>query len=169
MGALAAMCLAVNGQPAGALSGAPGIDMGGSWSPAPHEESFADPQIAEYLGVPINDRARIWALAWSPSRLTLPEHQCQVHVTPYIYGGPLNLRIWEEKDPQSQRVVAIRHYISTYEQNRTIWMDGRPHPPEGRHAHLDGILDGQVGRQHAHGVLYASQTGLAAPQRLAGK
>jgi hypothetical protein len=41
------------------------------------------------------------------------------------------LRIWEEKDAQSQRVVAIRHYISTYEQNRTIWMDGRPHPPEG--------------------------------------
>jgi hypothetical protein len=68
-------------------------------------------------------------LAWSPSRLTLPEHQCQVHVVPYIYGGPLNLRIWDEKDPQSQRVIAIRQYISTYEQNRTIWMDGRPHPP----------------------------------------
>jgi hypothetical protein len=131
VGAVAAMCLALNGQSAGALSGGPGIDMSGSWSPAPHEESFADPQIAEYLGVPINDTARAWALAWSPSRLTLPEHQCQVHVAPYIYGGPLNLRIWEEKDPQAQRVVAIRHYISTYEQNRTIWMDGRPHPPEG--------------------------------------
>ncbi len=131
VGALAVMCLTVNGQSAGAFSGATGIDMSGSWAPAPHEESFADPQIAEYLGVPINDRARIWALAWSPSRLTLPEHQCQVHVAPYIYGGPLNLRIWEEKDPQSQRVVAIRHYISTYEQYRTIWMDGRSHPPEG--------------------------------------
>lgn len=46
----------------------------------------------------------------------------------YIYGGPLNFRSWEEKDPQSQRVIAIRQYISTYEQNRTIWMDGRPHP-----------------------------------------
>jgi len=131
LGALTVMCLAVNGQSAGAFSAATGIDMSGSWSPAPHEESFADPQIAEYLGVPINDTARTWALAWSPSRLTLPEHQCQVHVAPYIYGGPLNLRIWEEKDPQSQRVIAIRHYISTYEQNRTIWMDGRPHPPEG--------------------------------------
>lgn len=29
------------------------------------------------------------------------------------------------------RVVAIRQYISTYEQNRWIWMDNRPHPPEG--------------------------------------
>src|SRR6266478_1868803 len=124
------MCLTVNGQSAGAFSGATGIDMSGSWTPVPHEESFADPQIAEYLGVPINDTGRTWALAWSPSRLTLPEHQCQAHVAPYIYRGPLNLRVWEEKDPQSQRVIAIRHYISTYEQNRTIWMDGRPHPPE---------------------------------------
>jgi len=128
---LVATCLLAYGQSAGAFSAAPGIDLSGSWSPAPHEESFADPQIAEYLGVPINETARAWALAWSPSRLTLPEHQCQVHVAPYIYGGPLNLRIWEEKDPQSQRVIAIRNYISTYEQNRTIWMDGRPHPPEG--------------------------------------
>src|SRR6266478_5873192 len=125
------MCLTVNGQSAGAFSGATGIDMSGSWTPVPHEESFADPQIAEYLGVPINDTGRTWALAWSPSRLTLPEHQCQAHVAPYIYRGPLNLRVWEEKDPQSQRVIAIHQYISTYEQYRTIWMDGRPHPPEG--------------------------------------
>jgi glyoxylase-like metal-dependent hydrolase (beta-lactamase superfamily II) len=60
--------------------------------------------------------------------LTLQEHQCRVHVAPYIYHGPLNLRIWEEKDPETQQVVAIKNYISTYEQSRTIWMDGRPHP-----------------------------------------
>jgi glyoxylase-like metal-dependent hydrolase (beta-lactamase superfamily II) len=52
-----------------------------------------------------------------------------VHVVPYIYRGPYNLRIWEEKDPQSQRVIAIHQYISTYEQYRTIYMDDRPHPP----------------------------------------
>ncbi len=53
-----------------------------------------------------------------------------MHVVSYIYRGPLNLRIWEEKDPQSQRLIAIKQYVSTYEQWRTIWMDGRPHPPE---------------------------------------
>ncbi|HEX4596043.1 MAG TPA: MBL fold metallo-hydrolase, partial [Bryobacteraceae bacterium] len=36
---------------------------------------------------------------------------------------------WDEKDPQSQHIIAIKQYISTYEQTRTIWMDGRPHPP----------------------------------------
>jgi len=127
---LALVGLGARGQTADAFRSAPGIDLSGSWTPAPHEESFADPAIAEYLGVPINETARVWALAWDPSRLTLPEHQCQVHVSPYIYGGPLNLRIWEERDPQSQRLIAIRQYISTYEQNRTIWMDGRAHPPD---------------------------------------
>ncbi len=107
---------------------APGVDLSGNWSPAPHEEEISDPAIAEFAGVPINQGAQAWGLAWSPSRVTLPEHQCQVHLAGYIYGGPLNLRIWEDRDPQSQKVIDIRQYISTYEQNRTIWMDNRPHP-----------------------------------------
>ncbi len=85
----------------------------------------------EYAGLPITEGARLFAESWDASRATLPEHQCQVHVASYIYRGPLNLRIWEIKDPQSQRIIALRQYISTYEQNRTIWMDGRAHPPEG--------------------------------------
>src|SRR5580658_3274640 len=36
---------------------------------------------------------------------------------------------WTERDPQSQKIIAIKNYISTYEQSRTIWMDGQPHPP----------------------------------------
>jgi hypothetical protein len=117
-------------QTAGSINPTRGVDLSGSWAPFPHEESTGNPALVEYYGVPITEGARAWALAWDPSRLTLPEHQCQVHVAPYILGGPLNLRIWEERDPQSQRVIAIRQYISTYEQNRTIWMDGRPHPSD---------------------------------------
>jgi cyclase len=112
----------------GGFAPSPGTDLSGNWSPAQHDELVGNPAIAEYYGVPINENARAFGLAWSPSRATVPEHQCQVHLVGYIYGGPLNLRIWEEKDPQSQKVVAIKQYISTYEQNRTIWMDGRPHP-----------------------------------------
>ena len=47
-----------------------------------------------------------------------------------IYRGPLNLRVWEERDPDTQELVAIKHHISTYDQTRTIYMDGRPHPSE---------------------------------------
>lgn len=116
---------------AGAIMASAGFDLSGNWAPAPHDESVGNPALVEYYGIPINEGARAWGLAWSPSRATLPEHQCQVHLVSYIYGGPLNLRIWEEKEPQSQRLIAIRQYISTYEQERTIWMDDRPHPPEG--------------------------------------
>ncbi len=108
------------------------LDLTGIWSPVFHEdqpERIPGPELADYLGLPINDAARQWALAWDPSRLTLQEHQCQVHTVAYIYRGPLLLRIWEERDPQTQELVAIRQYISNYEQNRTIYMDGRPHPP----------------------------------------
>ena len=124
----AGLWIPAHAQFAGSFNSAGGTDMSGHWSPVPHDESLGNPAIGEYFGVPITEGARAWGLAWDPSRLTLPEHQCQVHVVPYIYGGPLNLRIWEERDPQSQNLIAIRHYISTYEQNRIIWMDNRPHP-----------------------------------------
>lgn len=109
------------------------LDLSGSWQPQYQEdqpERIPGPDLVDYLGIPINDAAREWALSWDPDRLGLPEHQCQVHTAAYIYRGPLQLRIWEERDPVTQQVVAIRQYISTYEQNRTIWMDGRPHPPD---------------------------------------
>jgi len=108
------------------------LDLTGIWSPVFHEdqpERIPGPELADFLGLPVNAAARQWALAWDPSRLTAPEHQCQVHTVAYMYRGPLLLRIWEERDPQTQDLIAIRQYISNYEQNRTIYMDGRPHPP----------------------------------------
>jgi cyclase len=107
--------------------------LDGEWSPLHHEdynERIPGPDLGDFAGLPINDSARAFAESWNASRLTLPEHQCRVHVSPYIYHGPLHLRIWEEKDLNTQQVIAIKNYISTYEQTRTIWMDGRPHPPD---------------------------------------
>lgn len=109
------------------------LDLTGVWVPVFHEdqpERIPGPALVDYLGLPINDAARKWALAWNPDRLTAQEHQCQVHTAAYMYRGPLLLRVWEERDPQTQNIVALKQYINNYEQNRTIWMDGRPHPPE---------------------------------------
>src|SRR3974390_705034 len=113
-------------QPAGAS-----IDLTGEWGQRVHEdqpERGPGPDLGDYLGLPINDAARLRGESWDSSRLTLQEHQCRVHIVSYICRGPLSLRIWEEKDPETQQVIAIRNYISTYEQSRTIWMDGRSHP-----------------------------------------
>jgi cyclase len=107
------------------------VDLGGTWNTRQHEDQpdrGPGVGLGDYTGIPLTDAARQWAESWDSSRLTLPEHQCRVHAVPYIYRGPLNVRIWEEKDPKTQDVIAIKQYISTYEQTRTIWMDGRPHP-----------------------------------------
>jgi hypothetical protein len=106
-------------------------DMSGVWQPRYDEdqpERIPGPELVDYLGLPITDAARQFAESWDPSRITLPEEQCRVHVSPYIYRGPMNLRVWEERDPKTQQLIALKHYISTYEQTRTIYMDGRPHP-----------------------------------------
>jgi hypothetical protein len=117
------------------LAGVPAfaqIDLTGVWNPRLNDEDnperLAGPSLVEYMGIPNNDQARQWGLAYKSSRLSLPEHQCQVHVVEYIHRGPMAMRIWEQRDPVTHQLIAINETISTYEQQRTIWMDGRPHP-----------------------------------------
>ncbi len=40
-----------------------------------------------------------------------------------------NARAWEERDPRTHRLIAIHWFSQTFEGKRTVWMDGRPHPP----------------------------------------
>jgi hypothetical protein len=111
----------------------PGVDLSGEWAPRFHEdqpERIPGPDIGDYLGLPINDAARQHGDAWDASILTLPEHQCKPHPADYSPRGPANLRIWREFDHDTQQLVAIRTHISWQQPERTIWMDGRPHPPE---------------------------------------
>ena len=108
------------------------VDFTGVWSPNLGDEDGAErgagPSLVEFVGLPINDYARKWGLAYRPGRLSLKEHQCQVHIVSYIYRGPVSVYIWEERDPVTFELIAIHQALSTYEQQRTIWMDGRPHP-----------------------------------------
>ena len=85
---------------------------------------------------------------YKSSRLSLPEHECQVHVVPYIHRGPFGARIWEERDPVTHQLIAIHEAINTYGQHRTIWMDGRPHPsPNAPHTWMGfstGVWEGNM-------------------------
>jgi glyoxylase-like metal-dependent hydrolase (beta-lactamase superfamily II) len=109
-----------------------GIDMSGTWYPQPFQDSgliTASGALIEYGGIPLNEAGRLYALAWSPSRIQGRQHQCMGYVPPYTYNQPGNLRFWEERDPYTQRLLAIKHYWQIAEGTRTIWMDDRPHPP----------------------------------------
>ena len=77
------------------------VDLTGSWQAVFHEdqpERIPGPALGDYLGLPINDSARAFAEAWDASRLTVPEHQCRAHSSPYILRGPANssgaLSLW---------------------------------------------------------------------------
>ncbi len=109
------------------------IDLSGEWGPRYHEdqpERLPGPAIGEYHGLPINDAARLRAESWDPSLLTLLEHQCKPHPADYATRGPSNLRIWKDIDTATQQIMAIKTHIQWQAPERTIWMDGRPHPPE---------------------------------------
>src|SRR6187401_2114010 len=54
-----------------------------------------------------------------------------------------NFRIWEERDNDTQRLVAIHVWAQTTEGHRTIWMDGRPHPPAWAPHTFRGFSTGQ--------------------------
>ena len=106
-----------------------GIDLSGSWYNAGGNGGDGMPILAEYGGIPLNASARLYALTWSPARMTVRQQQCAAYDPSRQLHGGGNYRYWEERDPVTQRLMAIHIYGQITEAHRTIWMDGRPHPP----------------------------------------
>jgi glyoxylase-like metal-dependent hydrolase (beta-lactamase superfamily II) len=131
--AAAAMSAIVLGQGGFApAAGGSGLDISGSWRYGGHQDGAygtAAGALVDYGGFPLNEAGRLWALAWAPARMTVRQQQCAGYGNPYIYFSPGNYRFWEERDPYTQKLIAIKMWFQTSEVRRTIWMDGRPHPP----------------------------------------
>ena len=89
------------------------------------------PATGDFLGLPLNEAGAYRAEAFSDNWLTVPEHQCTPHPATYEYWGPngAGLTVSKQFDPLKRRLVAY-HFDGTYGLDRTIWMDGRSHPPE---------------------------------------
>src|SRR5262249_5033704 len=88
------------------------VSLVGEWSPRYYEDQpdrIPGPELGDYTGLPLTAGARLAADSWDAARLTLREHQCKVHISPYIYHGPMQFRLWEVKDPLTQQVVAIKN------------------------------------------------------------
>lgn len=107
------------------------VDFSGEWAPRFWEdqpERVPGPELGDYLGIPINDAARMRADTWDASLQTQPEWQCRPHSADYIWRGPSNLRIWKEVDPVSREITAF-HAEWLRSVDRSVYLDGRPHPP----------------------------------------
>jgi hypothetical protein len=109
------------------------IDFTGSWVPIYHEdgpERLPGPELADYLGLPINDAARLRADSYDADRISaVSEYQCRQHAADYGDRGLANMRITADYDSPTQRMSAFHTRINFHDAERTIYLDGRPHPP----------------------------------------
>jgi hypothetical protein len=86
------------------------------------------PTLVDYLGIPLNEEGRARALAYDSALLGVPEHVCMRHPSQYSYWGPARLRIAAQLDANLD-VVSYTVGGTFRRADRTIWLDGRPHPP----------------------------------------
>src|SRR5499427_2763824 len=108
------------------------VDFSGEWAPRFYEdqpERVAGPELGDYLGLPVNDAARMRADTWAASIQTLPEWQCRPHSADYIWRGPSNLHISKEVDPVTRQITAF-HAEWLRSVDNIYYLDGRPHPSE---------------------------------------
>lgn len=133
---------------AGLLYAAPAaaqIDLSGNWFVAYHEdwiEVGTGPDIADFTGLPLTDAARERSLSWNPSLINQPERQCAQLPLDYTVFWT-NFRIWKDIDPFSQQLIAWKSHRQWGEEKMTVWMDGRPHPPEYAQHTYQGFSTGE--------------------------
>jgi len=130
---------------AGAAPAAAQVDFSGQWAPVYHEdnpERIPGPELADYTGLPLNEAARLQADSWDADRISVVSpYQCRPHSSDYGMRGLGNLRVWAELDA-NQQLLAFHTYMPAWGSERTIWMDGRPHPPDYAEYTFQGFSTG---------------------------
>jgi hypothetical protein len=120
---------------AAALCARPAAAQGilvGYWNPLFDEdvdERIPGPAQNDYAGLPISAASRVRGESWDPELLTMTEHQCIPHPSTYGFRGVGGLRIWEDRDPETQKVTEIETMIAWQSQHRHIYMTNPPPHP----------------------------------------
>lgn len=105
-------------------------DFSGEWTEINHGVGpYSTPLQGDYTGLPLNGAGRMRADSHDPADWSIPEFQCRPHPGPYnwFYAGGAHLT--KEVDPATRELVAY-HMQFLRSQDRAIYLDGRPHPPE---------------------------------------
>lgn len=104
-------------------------DLSGEWGQRGPKDA-PDAEIGDYTGLPINEQARMRADTWDAEKWTQIEHECEPHPADYAPRGPSSMRVWPDLDPLTQEITSWHTTLMWMLPQRTIYMDGRPHPPE---------------------------------------
>ena len=145
-------------------------DFSGHWAPLFHEdhpERLPGPELGDYLGIPLNEAGRLRADSYDADRMSVvQEYQCRPHAGDYMMRGLANMRV--DADPRSGDAAASTAYhlrMEFQEMERTIYLDGRPHPSANAPHTWSGFSDGHVAGQRAQHLHDASQGKLHPPER----
>jgi hypothetical protein len=163
---LALAAVAVAGRVAPAFAQGPGggnqpvpVELVGSWAMVNDEERLVridpGPELGNFTGFPLNAAGRLKALTWNSTIQAIPEHQSRAHAGTYSMRGPNpNPHIGEIIDPVTRRLVGYTLTGLFESANRTIWLDGRPHPSEFAEHLWTGFSTGQW----ENGMLHVTTT-----------
>ena len=144
--ALACASDLLQAQDAGPRADAP-VDLAGEWvAHARHEDEIhriPGAELGDYAGFPLNEAGKLKAETWDASILSQPEQQARPHPAQYSMRGPgPNFRMLQVVDPATSGLVAYRITNLFGNADRTIWMDGRPHPSPNAEHTWDGFSTG---------------------------
>ena len=107
------------------------IDLSGEWAGTFHEDlpHRGGVRLGDYTGLPLNEAGWRKGQSWDEDARSTPERQCIPHVVTYALRGPATIRFIKVVDPVSGE---LQSYLlqGSYGRPRTIWMDGREHPPD---------------------------------------
>lgn len=119
------------------------IDIAGVWiSSQENYRPRGNAGIGDYTGLPLNDAGRLRADTWDASILSQRERQAQPHNTQY-YQFRSAARIEKVLDPVTKQLVAYNLCCEFGNADRTIWLDGRPHPPDYAERTWQGFSTGK--------------------------
>jgi hypothetical protein len=106
------------------------VDLSGMWSPVGGRvEENDNPPIGHFAGMPLNHADQLRGASYDPNMFDVAENVCRPY-PPDMPFGPAQLRISSEVDKTTQQIIAYHLHFFYHEQEYTIWMDGRPHPPD---------------------------------------
>ena len=106
------------------------VDLTGMWRPMARNEDGSG-MDGDYAGLPLNAAGRLRAQSWVPENFEVPELVCRPHAWDFsLEAGASRLRWVPEIEDLTQKLIAYHGRLSMREQETTIWMDGRPRPPD---------------------------------------
>ena len=139
--------------------------MGAALSRGCSPSGFPGPELGDYLELPINDAARLRADSYD-----CRSHLCGAGISmPAAWRGLRDARTrqhpsLERNRSGNQRLIAFHLHFLAWDSERTIWMDGTAAPRRTSAAHLAGIFDRRVGRQHVDHHHHSPERKLHSPE-----